>query len=71
MLDSSYFTEFGIDESYFVKFPTNSDETSKYFGKTPYRYETYKLYGFCVPDLSPDGISALTDDTITAFKELF
>lgn len=71
MLDSSYFAKYKIDATYFESFPTVTDESSKYIGRTPYRYETYKLYGFCVPDLSPDGISALSSDTVTAFKELF
>ena len=38
----------------------------------PFRYDTKKMYGFCVPDWSAaDGASALSDSTIKTFKKLF
>ena len=38
----------------------------------PFRYDTKKMYGFCVPEWSASGgASALSDSTIKTFKKLF
>ena len=39
--------------------------------KFPFRYKTNKMYGFCVPDFSGSGLSAISDSTIKTFKKLF
>ena len=66
-IDAAYFTTYSVDiTKYAENWPINSAT-----GKYPYRYDTRKLYGFCVPDFNTDNVSAISDDTIKTFKKLF
>ena len=39
--------------------------------KIPFRYNTSKMYGFCLPELNTDKASAFSKDTYETFKKLF
>ena len=67
-IDLNYLKEWGIDISTYTGM---SEEAIAAGTKFPYRYDTIKMYGFCVPDLNVEGAGALSEETIKTFKKLF
>ena len=60
--------KFGIDvEAYTGKAAGEWTANAKF----PFRYDTEKMYGFCVPEFNSDKVSAISDSTIKTFKKLF
>ena len=70
-VDAADLSTFGIDiGTYIGDSSLSQDAIDAWSG--PFRYDTKKMYGFCVPDWSAsDGASALSDSTIKTFKKLF
>lgn len=67
-----------IGLSFFADWELTSEEQDEYLntfdsvaGKWPYRYDTKKMYGFCVPDTDAENASALSDTMIKTMKRLF
>ena len=67
-----------IGLSFFADWELTSEEQDEYLntfdsvaGKWPYRYDTKKMYGFCVPDTDTENASALSDTMIKTMKRLF
>jgi len=66
MVSKDFFEEYGIDiKAYTGVDPSDIPEGAVF----PYRYDTEKLYGFCVPtfDGESDSVSALSDKAIETF----
>ena len=65
-----FFEEWGVDvAAYTGEAAAGIGSNIKY----PYRYDTEKMYGFCVPSFNADAdtVSALSDSAIKTFKRLF
>ena len=70
--------QYMIGLSFFADWDITSEEQDEYLntfdsvaGKWPYRYDTKKMYGFCVPDTDAENASALSDTMIKTMKRLF
>ena len=67
-IDLAYLDTYNINVEEYLGVPKDSLQTGQVF---PFRYDTNRMYGFCVPDFSGSGISAINDDTIKTFKKHF
>jgi hypothetical protein len=68
-IDSAFMKEWGID---FEAYTGTAESATSSSLKFDYRYNTKKMYGFCVPDFdASSGASALSDQAIKTFKRLF
>jgi len=66
LIGVAFFAEYGIDvAAYTGEDPDDISDTATF----PYRYDTEKFYGFCVPsfDAESGGVSALSDSAIETF----
>ena len=68
MIDLEYLTTYEIPVEEYLGVPADSLDPDL---KIPFRYKTNRMYGFCVPDFSGSGLSAISDSTIKTFKKLF
>lgn len=68
-----YLEDWGFDteaiDKYVEKFGGGEAITAA--TRLPFRYDTRSLYGFCVPKLDTEGVTALSENTIKTFKKLF
>jgi len=71
-IDLSYLEKWGIDvDSYADEFYVGGSSAVTPSARFPFRYETSRMYGYCLPKLSGDKVSAFSDKTIETFEKLF
>lgn len=70
-INLEYLEKFGIDIETYTGLTPEQQKTVSSEATWPFRYDTVKMYGFCVPDIDTEKVSALSADTVDAFKELF
>ena len=58
----NFFADWGVDFSEYTKdIPSVATDAIAKNALFPYRYDTKKLYTYCVPDLVGENVSALSD----------
>ena len=71
-IDLAYLEKWGIDvDSYADEFYAGGSAAVTPSARFPFRYETTRMYGYCLPKLSGDKVSAFSDKTIETFEKLF
>lgn len=71
-IDLAYLEKWGIDaDAYADEFYDGGSSAVTPNARFPFRYETTRMYGYCLPKLSGDKVSAFSDKTIETFEKLF
>jgi len=71
-IDLAYLEKWGIDSTAYIdKFYTGDKSKVTQLTKIPFRYNTSKMFGFCLPTIKTDSISAVSEKTLDTFMSLF
>ena len=71
-IDLAYLEKWGIDtKTYTDKFYPGGSAAATSASAIPFRYNTYRMYGFCLPKMDKEQVGAFSQKTIDTFSKLF
>lgn len=68
-IDLSYLEDWNINrDDYINKFYPGGVDAYRPGATIPFRYDTTRMYGFCLPKLDSDNVSAFSENTVKTFE---